>query len=147
LIDPAGLVLLQEVQASEYEGTVWIAPGGGLESGETHEAAALREIGEELGQVPAHLGPCVWVRNHEFDFRGTHYKQSERFFVARVAPFHADTSRMDELELEIVRGHRWWSVDEIDGAITTLFAPRSLGRLLRPLVAGIIPSEPINVGV
>jgi len=36
-------VLLQEVEGLG-DGRVWIMPGGGLEHGASHEAAALREI-------------------------------------------------------------------------------------------------------
>ena len=147
VIDPAGRVLLQEVQASDTGGTVWIAPGGGLEPNETHEAAALRELREEVGHTGGQLGPCVWIREHEFDFRGTHYRQSERFFLAKSEPFEVDTSGMDDLELELVQGHRWWSVSEIEAASAAAFAPRSLARHLRPLVDGITPEEPIDVGV
>ncbi len=147
LIDPAAQILLQEVQASDSGATVWIAPGGGLEPGETHEAAALRELAEEVGQAPAQLGPCVWVRRHEFVFRGTHYRQSERFFLARIERFEVDSSRMDEIELEIVRGHRWWRVEELEAAPTGTLAPRSLARQLRPLLEGNIPKHPMDVGI
>jgi len=147
LIDPAGWVLLLEVQATGIAGTVWIAPGGGLEPNETHEEAALRELREELGHAGGQLGPCVWTRKHEFDFRGTHYRQSERFFLARSEPFEVDTSGMDDVELELVHGHRWWSVSEIEAASSAAFAPRSLARHLRPLVEGVTPEEPIDVGV
>ncbi len=147
LLDPRGHVLLQEIRASDHVGSVWIAPGGGLVQGETHRAAALRELCEEVGRAPAELGQCVWVREHEFEFRGTRYRQRERFFLARTEPFTADMRQMDEQELEVVLGHRWWSVDEIEAATETLFAPRLLARYLRPLVEGSIPTRPIKVGV
>jgi 8-oxo-dGTP pyrophosphatase MutT (NUDIX family) len=147
LLDPSGRVLLQEIKETDFAGSVWITPGGGLSSGETHRDAALRELREEVGHTPAELGPCVWIREHEFDFRGTRYRQRERFFLARTERFPIDTSQMEEIEREIVVSHRWWDVDEIEATAGVLFAPRLLGRYLRPLINGVIPTEPIDVGV
>ena len=48
LIDPAGRVLLQRRHAGGAHGGLWEYPGGKLEPGESPEAAAVREIEEEL---------------------------------------------------------------------------------------------------
>jgi 8-oxo-dGTP diphosphatase len=79
-------------------------------------------------------------------FRGTRYRQREQFFLARTERFNVDSSHMDELEKEIVLGHRWWKVAEIEAATDITFAPRTLANHLRRLVEGTIPKEPIDVG-
>jgi 8-oxo-dGTP pyrophosphatase MutT (NUDIX family) len=147
LLDPEGRVLLQEIKANDFAGSIWITPGGGLAQGETHRAAAARELREEVGHTQSHLSRCIWVREHEFNFRGTRYRQRERFFLARTEAFRIDESQMEELEFEVVLSHRWWSVDEVEAATETMFAPRLLAEFLRPLIEGHIPREPINVGV
>ena len=138
-------MLLQQVEGLG-EGRVWITPGGGVEPGESHEEAAIREIREEAGHV-AELGPCIWTRTHEFDFRGVRYRQRERFFLARCRPFEVDSRGLDELELEVVKGYRWWTWDEIRSATDTVFAPRSLALLLEPVLAGAPPDPPIDAGI
>jgi|SRR2546422_430583 len=148
LLDPEDRILLQQIRPDEFEErTVWLTPGGGLAPRETYRQAALRELHEEVGQAGASLGPCIWVRKHEFAFRGATYRQRERFFIARTESTAIDSSRHDSIEAEIVLGYRWWKLDEIDGAANTVFAPRLIAKFLAPLIEGRIPDRPINVGV
>jgi ADP-ribose pyrophosphatase YjhB (NUDIX family) len=148
LLDPEDRILLQQIRADEnHARTTWITPGGALAPGETHRQAALRELREEVGQASVALGPCVWVREHEFDFRGTRYRQRERFFLARTESSAIDTSGLEPIEVEIVLGHRWWKVDEIEAARETAFAPRLIAQFLAPLIERRIPARPIDVGV
>ena len=93
------------------------------------------------------LGPCVWVREHEFAFRGTRYRQRERFFLARTDSSAIDTSGLEPIEVEIVLGHRWWKLDEIEAARETVFAPRLIAQFLAPLIERRLPERPIDVGV
>jgi hypothetical protein len=87
------------------------------------------------------------VRKHEFVFRGTKYRQRERFFIARTESTSIDSSRHDSIEAEIVLGYRWWRLQEIDSAANTVFAPGLIARFLKPLIEGRVPDRPINVGV
>ena len=148
LLDPEDRILLQQIRADEdHARTTWITPGGALTPGETHRQAALRELREEFGQASVVLGPCVWVREHEFDFRGTRYRQRERFFLARTGSSAIDTRGLEPIEVEIVLGHRWWKLDEIEAARETVFAPRLIAQYLAPLIERRLPERPIDVGV
>jgi hypothetical protein len=53
----------------------------------------------------------------------------------------------EQLNAEGVTAVRWWTVDEIDAAPETSFAPRRLGSLLRELLDDGPPRAPIDVGV
>ena len=148
LLDPEDRILLQLIRLDEREArTVWITPGGALAPGETHRQAALRELREEVGQITAVLGPWVWVREHQFEFRGTTYRQRERFFLARTESSAIDTGGLEPIEVEIVMRHRWWKLNEIEGAGETVFAPRLIAQFLAPLIERRIPERPIDVGI
>jgi len=121
--------------------TVWTAPGGGLDVGETHEQAAARELREEVG-IDAPLGPWVWSRSVTFTFRGIWLHQTERWFLARVAGLDAEAVPLDDLATE---GARWWSVDEL-AATDEVLAPTSIAVQLRRLLSVGPPDDPIDVG-
>jgi 8-oxo-dGTP pyrophosphatase MutT (NUDIX family) len=143
LIDPEDRVLLLRTNLRD-DGPLWITPGGGIELGETPEAAALRELREETG-IEAALGPCVWVGRHVFDFRGTTLDLRERYFVVRLDGVSATTdAHLLEYEREFIREYRWWSVLEI-AASKDWFAPRGLVELLPPILAGDYPASPLDV--
>lgn len=143
-LDAEGRILLQEFRRDDGT-TMWITPGGGLDPDESYEEAAVRELSEEVGHDGAELGPCVWTRTHEFTFRGTPYRQHERFFVARTGAFEPVHDGWEPVEHEIIVGHKWWSLDEIR-ASTALFAPRRIAELLVPLLEGNPPDSPIDAG-
>jgi 8-oxo-dGTP pyrophosphatase MutT (NUDIX family) len=123
------------------ERTVWTAPGGGLDLGETHEQAAARELHEEVGiRVP--LGPWVWSRSVTFDFRGIWLHQTERWFLARVPGLDADVVPLDDLA---TGGARWWSIPEMVRTSESL-APAMLPMHLERLLRDGPPDEPVDVG-
>lgn len=147
LLDEQDRLLLFRCQEPGAERSFWITPGGGLEPGETHGQAALRELQEETGLVGVELGPCVWVRTHTFHWLGRTYRQHERFFLVRIDRHEVDPEGHTEEELKVLVEHRWWSVEEIASDQTAEFAPHRLGEWLGRLVEGPLPVEPVDVGV
>jgi len=121
--------------------TVWTAPGGGLDPGESHAAAAARELREELG-LDLTLGPWVWSRSATFEFRGVWLHQVERWFTARVPGLDVDRLPLADLT---TAGARWWTLDELVRTDEVL-APRALAGHLATLLRDGLPTEPVDVG-
>ena len=148
LLDPVDrLLLLEHVLLHPERDTeaVWVPAGGGLEEDESFEDAALRELREEVGLEGVALGPCVWQRHNQFAFFGEDYRVEERYFLCRVEAFEMrDHVKRDEEERLIIANWQWWTADEIEASSESV-APRDLGRLLRPILAGEIPAEPVVV--
>lgn len=148
VLDGCGRVLLFRIALPGREHLrLWITPGGGLEPGETHEQAALRELREETGVSDAELGPFVWNRRHVFWWIDEWIEQLERYYLLRAPGIVVRPPSLEELEKEYLREYRWWTIDELEAADTEAFAPRMLPELLRPLVEGHVPQEPIEVGI
>ncbi|WP_417430400.1 hypothetical protein [Kiloniella sp.] len=52
----------------------------------------------------------------------------------------------DENENQHFHGYRWWSIADINASDETL-VPLELGKYLPALIEGLVPADPINVGV
>lgn len=135
LVDRAGRVLLfRGFDPRAPEVRYWFTAGGGLDEGESHAQAAVRELFEETGlRVPAEeLGPPVYRNVERFPFEGVWYRQEQEFFVVRVDSWQVTTSGFQPVELSSVDAHRWWSAAELERT-GERFYPTDLPALLRSL--------------
>jgi len=131
LVDDDGALLLLRCcdPARPEAGTWWFTPGGGLDDGESVEAAARRELREETGFAVGDLGPVVFRRTALFDFEGVSYRQEEHFFCARSSRFAIDDAGWSEVERRSVLDHRWWTHAELVATSEPLHPPE-LARIL-----------------
>lgn len=141
LIDAQERVLLFRMRTLDGR-TFWCPPGGGLEPGESHHEAALRELREETGWAePAIQGP-LGHRQHVVTWHdGLTYDCREAWFTARVDRLDVDESGWTDDERLDMDEHRWWSVAEFE-ASRERFVPADLASVVRSLLTEGLPAQP-----
>ena len=125
LVDADGRTLLCRWRSGRDEW--WITPGGGVEPGESEEAALRRELLEETGLTDPELGPVVFERRNVLPYSPALTFQHERFYLVRVEQ-HEPAPTID-LEPENMHGCRWWTAEEIERTSERV-SPPNLGELL-----------------
>jgi 8-oxo-dGTP pyrophosphatase MutT (NUDIX family) len=118
----------------------WVTPGGALETGESFEQAALRELEEETG-IQVDIGPWVWTRYRTLRRNGSLLQHVERYFVAHLNDGPITTRNRTT---EDIVASRWWSSDEMRNSSAN-FLPPDLPSLVQPILEGRYPSKPVLV--
>jgi len=138
LVDRDGSVLLLRGRDPNRPeaGWWWLTPGGGIDDGETAEAAARREVREETGLVIDDVGEVVFRRAVQFDFEGLRYNQREQFFCVRCDRFAIDRSGWTDVEVRSMAEHRWWTYAELVSTDEIVY-PEQLAQILTERLAAL----------
>jgi isopentenyldiphosphate isomerase len=113
VVTPDRHVLLMSMAFPWLDKPIWIAPGGGLEPGESWEAAAIRELREETGFAAEVVGPVLWERALDIEHAGRTTRLHERYFLVRAERFEPSVAGHEAQERGWFRGFRWWPLAEI----------------------------------
>jgi 8-oxo-dGTP diphosphatase len=119
VFDEAGRVLLIQcamVLKSGEDFVFWVTPGGEIEAGETPEAAAVRELREELGLTLEVRGP-LYTEANQFELAGEMRENVDHWFVARCAADAPTMKGVTAEELAMMQEMRWWSAAEVAAAL------------------------------
>src|SRR5689334_6550170 len=131
VLDARDFVLM--VRYHEYRGNrsgwFWATPGGQIETGESAQDAAIRELREETG-LPAKLHRKLWEKHFTFELPQGFVNQHEEYFLVRlleVAP------RVQNSSSEAICEHRWWPLEDLQSTTETIY-PEGLASDLRLLL-------------
>lgn len=134
VMDPTGAILLFKTMAPDSSGfSRWITPGGGVDPGETHAQAALRELFEETGRRFLDVGQPVWVYDFEVAWdQADHDRGHAEYFLVRTERFEPSNEFWTVEEHHDVSAWGWFRSSEI-GSAATPYEPAFLPDLVTQL--------------
>jgi len=113
-----------------------VVPGGALEAGETHRAAAARELMEET-ELSAEIGRELWSRDFELDTADGMVHQQERYFLVNLT---AIALAVRNISSEPIQEHRWWTLSELRATAEVVY-PEGLAGAISDIVENRVDRE------
>jgi len=132
LIDPVGAVLMFLQYGRDHAvHPRWITPGGGVDPGESHDQAAIREVFEETGLALETVPEPFLDEDFAPDQRWHPYQRGHwAWYDMRVDRFNpARDGWTDEERADVVEW-RWMTADELAAEVHDV-EPETLPRMLR----------------
>ncbi|STQ89017.1 NUDIX hydrolase [Iodobacter fluviatilis] len=115
----------------------WATPGGGVEDNESFAEAAAREFAEEIG--PHKYSISQEIAQLEFMMKlpdGESVVSDERYFIVRMDKVAPSRALWSELEMEVMKQHRWWTPEELALTDEIVF-PENLLEMLKNRVLSV----------
>ena len=119
LFDERGSILLFFTTAPDTSGFArWVTPGGGVDPGENHAEAAIRELFEETGLEIADPGSPVWHLDFTVEWNNAdHDSGHAEYYVVRTTRFAPSSAGWTDDERIDTLDWRWWSLEELQATV------------------------------
>ena len=136
LIDPAGAILMfLQYGKDRAMAPRWITPGGGVDPGEDHDLAAIRELHEETGLVIDHIDPPFFEADFDPDQRWHPYQRGHwAWYELRIDRFEPSREGWTDEELVDVVDWKWLTVEQLASEPHEV-EPAELAEILRERLA------------
>lgn len=140
VLDEADRVLLLRID--DHGRVFWATPGGALEEGESEEAAARREVAEELGLDGIALSPPLARRTKDHQVGTIQRRQVETYYLTRVNAASADTAT--GTQTDNIQARRWWHPADIAVSAEPVY-PLGLADLVQTYLRKGAPTSPMQL--
>ncbi|OMD17280.1 NUDIX hydrolase [Paenibacillus odorifer] len=146
LMNNSGQVLLFKFKFEDVKDQkiLWVTAGGGLKDNESFEEALRREIFEEIGANIDEIGPWVWTRSIVINGVKKDFISYERYYLININDSDVTLLNMTDKEKRTLKGYYWWNIEEIIKS-NEVFAPPKLGDLIKDILEGNIPNQPLDI--
>jgi 8-oxo-dGTP pyrophosphatase MutT (NUDIX family) len=116
VLDALGRILLLQRDVERDEGILreFRLPKGHIDPGETDEAAAMREVGEESGYWELEIISDLGTARSEFEFYGGRQVRDEHYFLMRLTSDERKGPKFDPGSEEALFVPCWFSPEEAE---------------------------------
>ncbi len=146
------LMCVEDFDISSPEGKrnkrFWCTIGGEIETGESVEQAAIREIYEESGieENEIEIGPVVWYSSINLVLKRILTQLEESFIVVKTKQNKVFLQNPTQDEQRTVKELRWFSLANIQKSPEVIF-PIPLPEYFPDIISGKYPEQPIVIGL